>query len=251
MKTHIYFPSLLILIISNIGIHAQPNKSYTNAVRITDAPHIDGQLDEEIWKILPILNDFIQWSPYNGRPPSQKTEGWVGYDDKAIYIGAICYDNAPDSLMKEVGTRDNHGWNTEVFAVHISPYNDGIHSLFFDVSLAGVQRDIKFTGDDMETEWDAVWESRVSYTDNGWIVEMKIPFSALRFSSSEIQDWGFNLWRYIAREREWSNWSYVSNEIDGWWKQMGVLKGFRDLDPPLRLSFTPYVSGYCEKGLTK
>jgi hypothetical protein len=120
----------------------------------------------------------------------------------------------------------------------------GINSFFFQVSLAGVQRDVKFYGDHAIISWDAVWESEVEKTDRGWTVEMKIPFSALRFSNKSVQDWGFNIWRWIARNREWSCWSYVSNEIDYWWKEIGLLQGINNVSPPVRLSFMPFLSAY-------
>ena len=151
-------------------------------------------------------------------------------------------------MRSEIGPRDSFTFNSEEFAVHISPFNDGINSVFFCVTLAGVQRDVKFFGDKAETSWDAVWESAVEKTESGWTVEMKIPFSALRFPNRSVQDWGFNIWRWIARKLEWSNWSYVSNELDCWWKETGLLLGIKDVSPPIRLSFVPYLSGYAEQG---
>ncbi|MGD9345797.1 MAG: DUF5916 domain-containing protein, partial [Candidatus Aminicenantes bacterium] len=180
--------------------------------------------------------------------PSQQTEAWVGYDDEAIYICGICYDDSPEDIRSEIGIRDSFTFNSEAFAVHISPFNDGINSMFFCVTLAGVQRDVKFYGDIAKTSWDAVWESAAERTDKGWTVEIRIPYSALRFSNRSVQDWGFNIWRWIARHMEWSCWSYVSNEIDCWWKEMGILQGIKDISPPLRLSFMPYMSTYAMKG---
>lgn len=194
------------------------------------------------------MENFIQWGPYNGQPPSQQTAARVGYDDEALYICGICYDDSLTEMKSEIGPRDSFTFNSEEFAVHISPFNDGINSVFFCVTLAGVQRDVKFFGDIAETSWDAVWESAVKRTDSGWAVEMKIPFSALRFPNKPVQDWGFNIWRWIARKLEWSNWSYVSNELDYWWKEMGLLKGIKDVSPPVRLAFMPYLSGYAENG---
>jgi hypothetical protein len=223
---------------------SQPIKSSSLAFRISDPPKIDGKIDEDCWKELPNFEDFIQWGPYNGNPPSQQTTARVGYDDGAIYICGICYDDSPKNMRSEIGLRDSYTSNTESFAVHISPFNDGINSFFFQVSLAGVQRDVKFYGDHAIISWDAVWESEVEKTDRGWTVEMKIPFSALRFSNKSVQDWGFNIWRWIARNREWSCWSYVSNEIDCWWKEIGLLQGINNVSPPVRLSFMPFLSAY-------
>lgn len=243
----LYLAFALILLIPLLAYPQHP-KSSSPAQRIFNPPKIDGRIDEECWSKLPHFNNFIQWGPYNGNLPSQKTEACVGYDDEAIYICGICYDDSPKDIRSEIGIRDSFTFNSEAFAVHISPFNDGINSAFFCVTLAGVQRDVKFYGDIAKTSWDAVWESATERTDRGWTVEIKIPYSALRFSGRAVQDWGFNIWRWIARHMEWSCWSYVSNEIDCWWKEMGLLQGIRDVSPPLRLSFMPYFSTYALKG---
>lgn len=118
--------------------------------------------------------------------------------------------------------------------------------MFFWVTAAGVQRDVKIYGDQHEITWDAVWESEIKITQSGWIVEMKIPFSALRFSTHAVQNWGLNLWRWIARNREWDVWNFVEITYPGWWKKNGQLRGITNVSPPIRLSLTPYISNYLE-----
>jgi len=239
--------TVLILFMSNLLI-AQDNKKETTTIRISDAPSIDGVLSEDVWQNLPVLEDFLQYYPYNGRPASQKTYARICYDNEAIYIGAIMHDTAPDSLQFELGERDSQDEPyVELFTIHISPYNDGMNSVYFGVSSSGVQTDFILSVQGHDTSWDAVWESDVSTVDSGWVAEVKIPYSALRFSSKPEQKWGFNLFRRIPRYDEWNSWSYVSNEIDQWWKHMGVLNGIKNVEPPLRLSFSPYVSSYAEK----
>jgi len=238
----LYYPALVI---------PQASRRTSPAQRILDPPKIDGKIDDDCWKKLPKFEDFIQWGPYNGNPPSQQTSVRVGYDDGAVYICGMCYDDFPKNMRAEIGVRDSFALNAESFAVHISPFNDGVNSYFFHVSLAGVQRDVKFYGEQAVTSWDAIWESEVEKTDRGWTVEIRIPFSALRFSNRAIQDWGFNIWRWIARDREWSCWSYVSNELDCWWKDTGLLHGISNVSPPVRLSFMPFFSAYAVNGTDK
>ena len=240
--------TILVLLIVSGNIVSQENKKETTAVRISTSPIIDGKLDEEIWKNLPVLTDFIKYFPYNGTPCSQRSEAKVCYDDEALYVGAVLYDNFPDSMRTELGTRDAvDEQDAELISVHISPFDDGINAFYFNVSIRGVQSDMKISAEGFQMAWDAVWESETSIADYGWIAEIKIPFSALRFSTEQVQDWGFNIFRYLPRYGEWANWSYISNELDQWWKHRGVLKGIRDVNPPLRLSFSPYVSTYVEK----
>jgi hypothetical protein len=239
---------LVMILCVDLYSDIQSNQKSVTAMRISTPPHIDGSLTEELWSELPTLTNFTQYSPYNGKQPSQKTEVKIGYDDRAIYIGAICYDRSPEKIKKKISIRDQFppGMNVDVFAVLISPYNDGLNSVFLCVTAAGVQRDVKIYGDQHEIAWDTVWESKVKITPFGWVVEMKIPLSALRFPSQSVQNWGLNLWRWIARNREWDAWNFVDITYPGWWKKNGKWKGIKNLRPPLRLSFTPYVSGYLE-----
>ena len=242
--------ALVLIIILNFSSFADNSTKTIPALRLSGAPNIDGSLSEELWNHLPILTDFVQYNPYNGNPSSQKTEVKIGYDDHALYIGAVCYDQDPNTIKRELTSRDqtSPGMTADLFAVLLSPYNDGLNSIFLWVSAAGVQRDVKIYGDQHDITWDAVWESKVSITDFGWIAEIKIPFSVLRFSSHPIQNWGLNLWRWIPRNREWAVWNPVELTYPGWWKKNGLWTGIQNLDPPVRLSLTPYISGYLEAG---
>ncbi|HDZ40067.1 MAG TPA: hypothetical protein ENH59_00065 [Bacteroidetes bacterium] len=220
------------------------------AVKITEAPVIDGKLDEEIWLKSELADNFVQYSPYSGSPSKFRTEVRILYDNSAIYIGAMMYDPNPDSIYTELGERDSdYGLNADQFAVDISPYNDGINGATFKVSVSGVQSDKIPTSDHRSRSdtWDAVWESRTSIIENGWVAEIRIPYSALRFPKAEVQTWGINFWREVRRSREQSSWNYVDRETGSTFNHLGELSSIRDIEPPLRLSMTPYVSAYLEK----
>jgi len=223
-------------------------KKSIEAYRINTPISIDGKLDEYIWSNAKEANDFIQHEPYNGSAPSEKTSVKILFDDDAIYIGARLYDSDPSKIYKELSQRDNiDGVKTDLLAVYISPYNDGINYLEFVVSASGVQSDYKVSGEEEESSWDAVWLSEVSKDEFGWIVEMKIPFSALRFSKNNNQNWGINFARLIKRYNEWSSWNFVDKKISSVVSQSGELKGINNVKPPIRLSLSPYISGYAEK----
>ncbi|MCP4180100.1 MAG: carbohydrate binding family 9 domain-containing protein [bacterium] len=237
--------TILLLLIIPIFSSAQDSRS-VKAERVESAPKIDGELNEDIWTNLSVVNNFTQYYPRNNDRPSNKTEVKLCYDNFAVYIGIKCFAD-PDSLKMGISERDV--WNldnNEAVGILLSPYNDGVNSLYFFVSSSNVQSDRKITGMNIDSNWNAVWYSEVSTTDDGWIAEIKIPYSALRFSNTDIQDWGFNIWRWNAAKSEWSSWQYVSNEINGWWKVNGKLTGLKYIEPPLRLSITPYFSAYAE-----
>ena len=102
-------------------LFSQHSKKTNTARRISAPPRIDGKIDDQCWKDLPLFDNFIQWGPYNGVPPSEKTEVRVGYDDTAIYIAGLCFDSSPHLMRAEIGSRDSFAFNAEEFAVHISP----------------------------------------------------------------------------------------------------------------------------------
>ncbi|MBN2681867.1 MAG: carbohydrate binding family 9 domain-containing protein [Bacteroidales bacterium] len=235
----------IFLLISFLSFSQEKKKEYI-ANRINQAPVIDGNLDDECWKNIPSTGEFIQYEPFNGKPASQKTEVKIAYDNTAIYFGVYCYDSNPDSILTELCERDNDDVNADWFNVDIGAFRDGLNAFSFGVTSVGVQLDSKISNDDNDHNWDAVWESSTSIVNDGWIVEMKIPYSALRFPKKDVQDWDINMWRQIRRYREWSTWNYVDRNQSNVMVQYGVLKNLENIKPPLRLSFVPYLSGYLE-----
>ncbi|MEO0472296.1 MAG: DUF5916 domain-containing protein [Bacteroidota bacterium] len=219
------------------------------AERISERPKIDGRLTEAVWQDNPHVQTrfFTQNRPDNGQASSQQTQLHILYSDEAIYVGARMFDSSPDSILRELGLRDEFGKNTDMFAVFFDPYLNRQNAFGFFVSAAGVQADSYITPDDWDENWNAVWESAVSIHDEGWTVEMEIPYGALRFPKKAVQDWGFNVQRRIRRKRERSHWYPVDANVNGFVNQFGTLQGLTDIKPPLRLSITPYVSGYLQK----
>ncbi len=215
------------------------------AVRRLGSIKIDGKVDEAAWASAPVATGFIQTSPNPGKPSRQKTNIRILYDDKALYIGALLYDTAPDSILTELTLRDN-AENDDRFGVFLNPYDDGLAGTGFSVTAAGVQLDGRFTPTDRDMSYDLVWDSEVRIHDSGWTVEMRIPYSAIRFPKSEKQRWAINFIREIRRYREESWWNEVTPDGPGVLTQMGYLTGITNIEPPLRLSFTPYVSAYLD-----
>lgn len=249
---------LSILFIAHTSfLFGQIERKELIATRIENPPKIDGTLDDEAWQNAKPANNFHQYMPHNDRSATFPTEVFLVYDDDAIYIGAKLSDPNPDSILTELGIRDaDTDMNADKFSVDISPFNDGVNGFSFKVSASGVQTDINrsSTGrrgsgrrSDGDVNWDAVWKSDVTINDDGWVVEMEIPYSALRFPKSDIQEWGINFWRDIRRLDEYSTWNFVDREVRKQMSYLGVLKGIKNIKPPLRLALYPYVSGYLQK----
>jgi hypothetical protein len=258
------------------------DKKRFEAARTTLAPRIDGIMDEPEWQKSNSATDFIIYIPDNGAPSRYKTDVRILYDDNALYVGALMYDDNPDSIYIELGERDaDRMLNADNFSVEVSPYNDGVNGFRFKVSASGVQSDSRVelfdfgmggggssgggggggggigpgmtgggsSGGSMgrQDNWDAVWDSEVSINDKGWVAELRIPYSALRFPKETIQEWGINFWREVRRTREQSSWNAVDRTIGSTINHLGEMVNITNIKPPLRLSMTPYVSGYLEK----
>lgn len=213
------------------------------AVKIESQLTVDGVLNEEQWNLADVATDFTQTEPVFDVRPSQKTEVKIIYNDKGIYVGAMLFDTEPEKILKELSPRDQRN-NTDWFGVAFDTYQDGQNGFDFVVTAAGVQIDRKYSLNEDGGNWDGIWESEVRIVENGWCVEMFIPYLSLRFPNKVIQDWNINFSREIRRFREQVYWNPVNPAIDGFLNQAGTLTGIRDIKSPIRLSLTPFVTGY-------
>lgn len=228
------------------NVIAQPDKKVLKALLPDDKIIIDGKMSEQAWQTAEKASGFIQNKPNPGLPASQRTEVSVLYDNTAIYIGAILHDTRPDSILKQLSSGDDDGGNTDIFGVIFDTYLDKQNATEFAVTAAGVQVDAIFKFDGINYSWNAAWYSKAVVTDSGWCVEMKIPYSALRFPAKDTQLWGVNFFRNIRRYRETANWNTVVPGFANTVGQAGILTGIQNIEAPLRLSLLPYVSGYAE-----
>lgn len=228
---------------------AQVPKKVLESTRVSEEIKIDGILDESVWQNVPIAQDFVMYDPGNGNPEpkKQKTQVKVLYSNEAIYVGAILYDSAPDSILKQLTPRDNYSQNNDWFGFFINPYNDGQSDFNFWVTAAGVQADSRTTSNGDDFSWNSVWKSAVQITDKGWVVEIEIPYMSLRFPEVPNSDWGLNMMRSIRRSREIYSWNFLDRNSGFTLEyQSGVLQGMKDIKPPIRLSFNPYLSAYAD-----
>lgn len=237
----------ILLLIFSVSSYSQETKKTIEIGKTVKSPKIDGNLSDNVWQDASIANDFIQFDPYNGAPATEQTEVKIIYDDNAIYFGVTLFDSSPDSIFTTLSKRDG-GFNVDadMFVISLGTFNDGINTSMFLVTAAGVQSDIKGSSSNDDSNWDAVWKSAVNITDNGWVAEIAIPYSALRFSKVDNQIWDINFYRGVIRKQEWTSWNRINNEIQGFSNQSGILKGIKGIEPPLRLSVTPYMSAFAE-----
>jgi hypothetical protein len=238
----------------------QSERKVVYAKRIQTPPKIDAVIDDEAWQGVEPATGFFQYRPYNDRSATFPTQVYVTYDDNSVYFAAKMIDPYPDSILTELGVRDaDQDMNADKFSIDISPFNDGVNGFTFMVSASGVQTDVNRSsrgrrgsrGTDGDKNWDAVWKSRAHINNEGWIVEIEIPYSALRFPKKDVQEWGINFWRDIRRKDEFSSWNFVDREVRNQMNFLGIMRGIRGVKPPLRLALFPYISGYLQKNASE
>ena len=215
-------------------------KKRYKATRITDAPVINGILDEEIWKSGEWIDDFTQFEPYNGSPSSQRTEFNILFDDDNLYVGIKAYDTSPDSIIKRLTRRDEV--DGDLVAIIVDSFHDLRTGFTFGVSSAGVKYDLMFTndGENEDESWNPNWWVKTSINEEGWIAEMKIPFSQVRFDKNSGDVWGLQLARNLYRKNETSFWQHIPKDSPGIIHMLGEMSGLDDIKPRKIFDVTPY-----------
>lgn len=236
--------SIIIIICCNFftQIIAQEKKHLT-ITRTSIAPKIDGILNDSIWQTAEVATDFIQFRPKMGiqETSENRTVVQMTYDNNAIYIAAYLFDD-PSKIIRQITGRDDFGQN-DFFAVVLNPNNDAQNDTEFFVFPSGGQADaisIPSIGEDFS--WNAVWDSAVKINEDGWAVEMKIPYRALRFSNQEIQTWGIQFHRQFKRYGSQYTWNPIDVTKGNIGLYHGELIGLSHIEPPTRLSLYPFTS---------
>ncbi|HVF80640.1 MAG TPA: DUF5916 domain-containing protein, partial [Flavisolibacter sp.] len=224
----------------------QPPPKQLASKRTTASIKIDGNIDEAAWKEVVPATDFVEWRPNAGviENAANKTVIYLLYDNTSVYVAGFCYERTKDSISRELIGRDKVGVNDFV-GVIIDTYNDKINGVGFYVTPYGEQYDAKYSSTSGEDDsWNAVWDSEARVLDNGWSFEMRIPYSALRFTSREGQSWGLNITRRRNKTGQQYMWNPVDPKVNGFVNQEGLWTGIERIVAPVRLSFSPYFSTY-------
>jgi len=212
------------------------------AVRLARPLTIDGYLLEPMWQTAERISGFIQRDPKEGEAASESTVVYIAYDDAALYVAARLYDSHPDSIVARLARRDQ-GTSSDRFQVFIDPYHDKRSGFYFGISAAGTLYDGTLFNDEWDDDtWDGVWEGKVSRDALGWTVEMRIPYSQLRFVKQTQYVWGINFRRDIARRNEYDYIVYTPKDGSGFVSRFPDLVGIERIDPPRRLEVMPYVT---------
>ncbi|MFW5947265.1 MAG: DUF5916 domain-containing protein [Gemmatimonadota bacterium] len=202
---------------------------------------VDGRLDETAWERARAVTDFVQGVPVEGAPPEERTVVRVVFDAEAIYVGARLRESS-GRIARQLVRRDETG-QADWFEVAFDPNLDRRTGYRFRVTAAGVQSDAYLYDDNREDDsWDAVWTSDVTVDDGGWSVELRIPWSQIRYEPGDgPRTWGVNFvrWRVAAGERTYH--ALVPRNRHGRVSFFRPLAGVRVPTSTRRVEVRPYV----------
>ncbi len=215
------------------------------AVRVASAPKIDGHLDDAVWAEATPNTGFRRDVPSDGKPATEDSEIRVVYDDHAMYVGARLFNRDKARVSRRLSRRDSFSVFNDVFFVMIDSYHDHTTSFVFGATPAGERRDAIQSGDGsrIDGSWDPVWEVKTHVDSLGWVAEMRIPFSQLRFPNSANQTWGVQFRRDIRAAGEAVDWSWSPRTEAGSTSKYGHLVGIGSIPQPKRLEVLPYTVG--------
>jgi len=218
------------------------NKRIYNSVSIGDLPEprINGQLDDEIWTQGEWKSDFIQQFPNSGQPATEQSYFKILYDHSNLYVALICKDSEPDKIIERLGPRDSRVG--DIAGIALDSYFDKRTAFEFSITVAGQKMDVKHLGDwGFDFNWNAVWDGATSRTDTGWIAEIKLPFSQIRYTNQDEHIWGLHFYRVISRKQEANSWNPIPREAPATVYLFGELKGIENIRSSRQVEFLPYA----------
>jgi hypothetical protein len=217
-----------------------------HAVRTNESITVDGILSEQVWQNSFAISNFTQLDPNEGKPATELTQVRIAYDDNAIYVGARMFDSHPDSIIQNLARRDV-SINSDMFKIFFDPFFDKRTGYYFAINASGTVYDGTLYNDTWSDEsWDGVWEGKAHIDDKGWTVEMRIPFSQFRFKLKDMDLWGIDFERLIARKHEDEFLIYIPKNSNGFVSRFAQLEGIKDIKPPSHFELLPYITSKAE-----
>ncbi|MFC1563975.1 DUF5916 domain-containing protein [candidate division KSB1 bacterium] len=226
-------------------------REYT-AKKVSGGPKIDGRLDDDAWKTAHFDDSFLQREPVEGAAPTERTEFAILYDNDNLYIGVRCFDSNPGAIRATEMRRDQPIDDDDCIEIILDTFDDKRSAFYFATNALGVRIDGKMNdeGKNINNNWDGVWYCRSLIDDDGWNVEIAIPWQTLRFKEGSNVIWNANFVRQIRRNNEYIHWSLVSQDYGPNGKfimsEAGRINGFESLKMGGNYEFIPYVTGGIE-----
>ncbi|MEZ5071987.1 MAG: carbohydrate binding family 9 domain-containing protein [Bacteroidales bacterium] len=241
-----------VLLFSTLSLHSADR---VRIARLNGEITLDGRPDEPAWtQATPF--DLIMHVPNAGAQPGERSDIWMAYDNEYLYVGARLYVSDPSRISSNSTKRDEQSRNTDVFGIILDTYDDNENALAFFTMPSGARIDYS-VGNDAESSggperstnlsWNTFWDVETQMDDQGWYVEMRIPFSSLRFQSVDgISEMGLIINRRIAALNETDTWPMTDPKygFSAYYKpSLAQTVEFQDVKARKPLYISPYIIG--------
>jgi len=259
MKIIRIWVAILALLATSAARAAEPPSPYNLQIpSFAKAPKIDGMIETEIWDAAVRMESFTQFEPQEGAGPSERTIGYVGYDKDNLYLAFRCFDSDPEAVRACLTQRDQSRGDDGV-RVFIDTFNDKKRAFVFEINPCGIQNDGVYTetrrmggrggmggggGFEMyDKNWDTFFVADARIDDQGYTVEIAIPFKSLRFPNTPIQTWGLQIQRTIRRKNEEIFWRPRTRSVNGFLVQAGAIEFRGDIEKGKNIEIMPVATG--------
>ena len=231
----------------------ESGRATIRAIKLTEGIRLDGQLDEAVYATVPPVTDFIQQVPVEGVPATEKTEAWIMFDQRNVYVSGRVWDSAPPSqwVANEMRRDTRQLLQNDVFGAFFDTFYDRRNGFSFSTNPLGALSDTRFTNEgNPNQDWNPIWDVRTGRFEGGWTVEMEIPFKSLRYRPGALQVWGVQLRRGIRRKNEYAYITRISISVGGGGpagifrvSAAATLVGLEVPDSGMNLEIKPYGIG--------
>ena len=255
--------ALLILLLISLPSLAKEDQDqfYVKIPEFEKAPKIDGVLDNPLWLKTAVFENFTQFQPKEGAPASEKTIAYMAYDKTNLYIAIRCFDSDAKAIRANLCQRDKVPGDDQI-SIFLDTFNDRKRAFVFKANPCGVQSDgivVEGGGGDghgpgfggfigIDSSWDAYFISAATVDEEGYTVELAIPFKSLRFANAQTQVWGLQIQRTIPRKNEQDFWFPRSRNVNGFLVQTGKIEITDGIERGKNLEIMPVVTGLKENG---
>src|SRR5688572_15959502 len=204
------------------------------------APELDGVLDDEIWRIATVISDLHQFQPVDQGQPTERTEFYLAYSERFLYIGARMFDSDPSGISARQLVQGQGMPFDDAFEFILDTFNNGRTGYQFQVNPNGIRREGVYENpNSLNNDWSGIWQVESRIDEQGWTAEVAIPFNTLNFDPT-TEEWGFTIARTIARKREELAWSSFNRNINP--TTTGLITGIRDIRQGVGLDIIPSIT---------
>ena len=191
----------------------EPTRPRAVSTRISEPPRIDGRIDDAAWQLATPIGELTQVEPELGAPPSEATEIRFAHDADHLYMAIRCSDREPERIVTTTRERDARLEVDDRVEIVFDTFLDRRNAFFFQINAGGSKGDALITnnGANFNKPWDGIWDGAARVDEQGWSAELALPFKTLNFADG-LETWGFNIERFIGKDREEARWANPSRE---------------------------------------